>query len=119
MRTVVIITVAAIGVSCACLGYSQTATVSEKSAVDLAANVLSARVEALRKNDFDPNSQEVEKRLAALYRNSSKEADEAIVILMNFYLGEHEGEELYENLLSRGPRMIPILERYAKSLLPC
>jgi TonB family protein len=31
---------------------------------------------------------------------------------MSFYLGEHNGEELYENLLSRGPRMIPLLERY-------
>jgi TonB family protein len=31
---------------------------------------------------------------------------------MSFYLGEHNGEELYENLISRGPRMIPLLERY-------
>ena len=73
---------------------------------DLAVHVLDARVQ--NASDFD----EVERRLADLFRNSSGQADEAVVILMSFYLGEHNGEELYENLLSRGPRMIPIIEHY-------
>lgn len=103
MHRALVSSVLVVGVACSLLAYSRTATASKKSAPDLVADVLDARIEALRKNDFDPNSQEVEKRLAGLYRNSSKEADEAIVILMNFYLGEHEGEERYENLLSRGP----------------
>lgn len=77
---------------------------------ELAAHVLDARVQARKENNSDPDFEEVERRLADLYGNSSGQADEAIVILMSFYLGEHNGEELYENLLSRGPRMIPIVE---------
>jgi TonB family protein len=80
----------------------------------LAAEVLDARVKAVKQNSSDPPFEEVERRLADLYGNSSGQADEAIVILMSFYLGEHNGEELYENLLSRGPRMIPVIERYLR-----
>jgi len=35
-----------------------------------------------------------------LYEGSSKQADEAVVVLMSFYLGEHNGEELNENSLA-------------------
>lgn len=81
------------------------------SANQLATHVLEARPvegEQLNADDF----QEVEQRLTDLYANSSPQADEAVVILMSFYLGESNGEELYENLLTRGPRMIPIIKRY-------
>jgi hypothetical protein len=77
----------------------------------IAAHVLDSRVAALKPYDSG-DFEEVERRLAELYGKSSGQADEAVVILMSFYLGEHNGEELYENLLSRGPRMIPIIERY-------
>src|SRR5258705_10938982 len=79
-------------------------TTTRISPSELAADVLDARLQALKQNKSDPPFEEVEKRLAELYRNSSPRADEAVVILMSFYLGEHNGEELYENLLSRGPR---------------
>lgn len=74
----------------------------------LAAHIIDAAPRALATDDWN----DLETRLGALYNNPSKEADEAVVILMSFYLGEHNGEELYENLISRGPRMIPLLERY-------
>jgi len=74
----------------------------------LAAHVIDAAPRALATEDWN----DLETRLGTLYNNRSKEADEAVVILMSFYLGEHNGEELYENLISRGPRMIPLLERY-------
>jgi len=74
----------------------------------LAAHVIDAAPRALATDDWN----DLDTRLGALYNNPSKDADEAVVILMSFYLGEHNGEELYENLLSRGPRMIPLLERY-------
>jgi TonB family protein len=86
----------------------------DNPADDLAAQVLNARVKALKENGFDPSSEEVEKRLATLFGNPDKEADEAGVILMSFYLGEHNGEELYENLVNRGPRIIPLLEHYTQ-----
>jgi len=74
----------------------------------LAEHIIDAAPRALATDDWN----DLETRLGALYNNPSKEADEAVVIHMSFYLGEHNGEELYENLLSRGPRMIPLLERY-------
>lgn len=74
----------------------------------MAAHIIDAAPHALATEDWN----DLDTRLGALYNNPSKEADEAVVILMSFYLGEHNGEELYENLISRGPRMIPLLERY-------
>jgi len=91
---------------------SEASSTPRISAGELAGNVLRARVHAIKQNKPDASYDEVERRLEHLYGNSSAEADEAVVILMSFYLGEHNGEELYENLLSRGPRMIPIIEHY-------
>jgi TonB family protein len=96
------------------LGCNRRVAAADRVATDLAAHVLDARVEQLKGSDSDPNSEEVEKRLAKLYGNSSEQADEAVVVLMSFYLGEHNGEELYENLLSRGTRMIPVIEHYLR-----
>jgi hypothetical protein len=76
----------------------------------MAAHIIDAAPHALATDDWN----DLETRLGALYNNPSKDADEAVVILMSFYLGEHNGEELYENLISRGPRMIPLLERYLR-----
>ena len=89
------------------LGCRHAATQGNTPAA-LAAHVIDAAPRALATDDWN----DLETRLGALYNNPSKEADEAVVILMSFYLGEHNGEELYENLLSRGPRMVPLLERY-------
>jgi hypothetical protein len=84
------------------------------TAADLAANVLDIASEALLKDDGGPKWDELDRRLDALFANSTKEADEAVVILVSFYLGEHECEEVDENLVSRGPRMIPLVERYLR-----
>jgi TonB family protein len=74
----------------------------------MATHIIDAAPHAFETEDWT----DLENRLGALYNNQDKEADEAVVILMSFYVGEHNGEELYENLISRGPRMIPLLERY-------
>jgi hypothetical protein len=76
----------------------------------LAVHIIDAAPRAFATDDWN----DLENRLNVLYNHPGKEADEAVVILMSFYLGEHNGEELYENLLSRGPRMIPLLERYLR-----
>jgi hypothetical protein len=99
----------AILISLLALGCHHTAP--EKNApTALAAHIIDAAPRAFATDDWN----DLENRLNALYNNPGKEADEAVVILMSFYLGEHNGEELYENLLSRGPRMIPLLERYLR-----
>ena len=82
------------------------------TAADLAAHVVDAAAEALVRDGSGSKWDELDRRLGALFANQTKEGDEAIVILMSFYLGEHEGEEVEENLLSRGPRMIPLVELY-------
>jgi hypothetical protein len=84
------------------------------TAADLAANVLDIASEALLRDDGGPKWDELDRRLDVLFANNTKEADEAVVILVSFYLGEHECEEVDENLVSRGPRMIPLVERYLR-----
>ena len=69
----------------------------------LAAHIVDAAPRAFETDDWN----DLDTRLGALYNNPSKEADEAVVILMSFYLGEHNGEELYENRHSRGPHESP------------
>jgi TonB family protein len=109
MFRIVVITAAAI---LAIISALECQLVSASSAIDLAANVVGARAKALAEGDGGPDWRELESRLSKLYSDSSKEADEAVVTLMSFYLGEDNGEELYENVLQRGPRMIPILKHY-------
>ena len=87
------------------------------TAPDLAANVVYIAAEALLRDDGGPKWDELDRRLDTLFANNTKEGDEAVVILMSFYLGEHEGEEVEEveeNLVSRGPRIIPLVERYLR-----
>jgi hypothetical protein len=93
---------------------AQNAPTSGNVATDLAANVVDIAVEALAKDDGSPKWQELDRRLSKLFGNKTKDGDEAVVILMSFYIGESTAEELHENLLSRGPRMIPLLERYLR-----
>jgi hypothetical protein len=84
------------------------------TATDLAGRVVDIGSEALLRDDGGPKWDELDRRLDTLFANNTKEGDEAVVILTSFYLGEHEGEEVEENLLSRGPRMIPLIERYLR-----
>ena len=94
------------------IAFSAIACKRPNTAADLASNVVDIASEALLKDDGGPKWDELDRRLDALFANNTKEGDEAIVILTSFYLGEHEGEEVEENLLRRGPRMIPLIERY-------
>ena len=97
-----ILIAALVGIGC------HRAAPEANSPTALAAHIIDAAPRALATDDWN----DLETRLGTLYNNPGKEADEAVVILMSFYLGEHNGEELYENLISRGPRMVPLLERY-------
>ena len=84
----------------------------ESSADEMAARVIDAAVEAFSGPDWGPKWDVLDARLGRLLSNQTRQADEAVVILESFYLGEHNGEELHENILSRGPRMIPLLKQY-------
>lgn len=111
MHRVLVSSVAVVRVACSFLAHSRTAIALRKVLPIRQQTFLDARAQALGENESDASSQKVERRLATLYRNPSKDADEVIVVLVSFYLGEHKGEGSYENMLSRGPRMIPLFER--------
>jgi hypothetical protein len=50
------------------------------------------------------------KLLYDLTKNSTKVADEALVVLMCFHIGESQEEE--DAVISRGKRMLPLLRKY-------
>jgi hypothetical protein len=56
--------------------------------------------------------QQSEKLLAQLFRRKTRASDEALVILMNFYVGESLGPDLVHQVTLRGKRMLPLLLKY-------
>lgn len=53
-----------------------------------------------------------EKQLAQLFRFKTRASDEALVVLMNFYVGEALGPDLVHQVTLRGKRMLPLLKKY-------
>ena len=47
-----------------------------------------------------------------LFQDKTKSSDEALVVLMNFYIGEATGEDLLHHVTVRGKRMLPLLLKY-------
>ena len=52
--------------------------------------------------------------LEDLSHDNSAVADEASVTLLCYYLGEHTGEKMLENVVARGPRVLPYLMEFRK-----
>jgi hypothetical protein len=50
--------------------------------------------------------------MGVLFQMKTKASDEALVILMNFYVGESLGEDLLHQVTVRGKRMLPLLLKY-------
>lgn len=55
---------------------------------------------------------ELDRALDVLMHREGTAADEALVILMSFYLGESRDTDLWENVVSRGPRILGLLKMY-------
>ena len=53
-----------------------------------------------------------EEQLERVMASQSPASDEASVLLLDYYLGEHPSEELVINLTQRGKRVLPYLEKY-------
>jgi hypothetical protein len=47
-----------------------------------------------------------------LLEDRTKSSDEALVVLMGFYVGEATGEDLLHGITVRGKRMLPLLLKY-------
>jgi hypothetical protein len=53
--------------------------------------------------------------LGQLFQLKTKTSDEALVVLMGFYVGEASGADLLHQVTVRGKRMLPLLFKYRKS----
>ncbi len=47
-----------------------------------------------------------------LFKDTTKASDEALIVLMNFYVGEATGEDVLHHVTIRGRRMLPLLLKY-------
>jgi hypothetical protein len=56
-----------------------------------------------------PASKELAITLVSLLRDQGPTADEAICILLSYYLGEANDEDVFCSAVSRGPRMLACL----------
>ena len=56
--------------------------------------------------------QKSEKLLARLFKTKTRTSDEALVVLMNYYVGEALGPDLVHEVTLRGKRMLPLLMEY-------
>ena len=50
--------------------------------------------------------------MGKLFDNKSPASDEALVVLLYYYLGESNGEDQFQEIICRGNRMLPYLRKY-------
>ena len=55
------------------------------------------------------------KLTGGLFHEKTKSSDEALVVLMNFYIGESSDRDLLHQVTVRGKRMLPLLMKYRNS----
>ncbi len=91
-----------------------TAIVPPRDVQELVKPVLDLCVEAEASQGERQNVQVFQygKLLGALFQIKTKASDEALVVLMNFYVGESLGEDLLHQVTVRGKRMLPLLLKY-------
>ena len=104
-----------------------------KSVADLIIPVLDIRYESIQEcgtgKDFRCTSggpaadrdiarwHKIEKLVARLMKNNSPSGDQAVVLLLQYYVGESESTDLVTNVTARGKRVLPYLLRY-RDLVP-
>jgi hypothetical protein len=59
-----------------------------------------------------PHTPRVEKRFEEILSDRSNAGDEAVAYLLFVYMGDHPAEEMECELIERGQRMLPIIDRY-------
>jgi hypothetical protein len=62
-------------------------------------------------SNLERDFEAVEESLDLLKHDDSPKADQAVVMLMGYYLGEHNDEQLMIEIVRRGKRMKPLLTR--------
>ena len=67
---------------------------------------------AFDNRDTNEDQIRLEDRLEVVLKDRSDSGDRAIAFLAQYYLGEHNGEEITINITQRGKRVLPYLEQY-------
>lgn len=63
-------------------------------------------------SESDSDADRLEDRLDDLTRNQTPAADQASVLLLDYYLGEHNAELQLCSVTKRGNRVLPLLAKY-------
>jgi hypothetical protein len=77
---------------------------------------LCAQGEALQ-GEHQDGAWQAAKLTGALLRSRTKSSDEALVVLMTFYIGESTGNDLRHQVTVRGERMLRLLLKYRAAQL--
>jgi hypothetical protein len=96
------------------ISASTTSVVPQKEAQALLSPILSLRADAESMEGEEKQSalEKSEKLIARLFKMKTRASDEALVVLMNFYVGESLQPDLVHEVTVRGKRMLPLLLKY-------
>lgn len=67
---------------------------------------------AVRQHDSEATEFELGRRFKKVLDDQSSTGDEALVVLLNFYIGEANGGDLLHQVTLRGRRLMPLLIKY-------
>jgi hypothetical protein len=92
-----------------------TSVVPRKETQALLSPILSLRADAesLEGEEKQSALEKSEKLIARLFKMKTRASDEALVVLMNFYVGESLQPDLVHEVTVRGKRMLPLLLKYS------
>lgn len=83
--------------------------------------VLEARCEAVKSEKDLPSAEydrKVNEEAAKVAKDRTEAGDEAVVVLMDYWLGEGAGLGLSVEITERGKRLLPLLKKYGKEPPP-
>jgi hypothetical protein len=97
------------------VAQATSAVIPPKDTQALLEPILSLRVDAesLEGEQHQAALERSEKLIARLFKMKTRASDEALVVLMNFYVGESLQPDLVHEVTARGKRMLPLLLKYS------
>lgn len=109
MKTLILAVILALPLASAAKTVLPPADVQEKVKPILD---LCEEAQALRGERHNAAFYQIDGMTGELFQMKTKSSDEALVVLMNFYLGESIDEDLLHEVSVRGKRMLPLLLKY-------
>jgi hypothetical protein len=97
------------------VSQATTAVIPPKETQVLLRPILSLRADAesLEGERHQAALERSEKLIARLFKMKTRASDEALVVLMDFYVGESLQPDLVHEVTARGKRMLPLLLKYS------